>query len=62
MRLFCKTEVIFLKTCIIFGAAGFDGLLCPIPENALTVAADGGLRHTQALGRHRLHAGGTAGP
>ena len=39
-----------MKPCIIFGAAGFDGLLCPIPENALTIAADGGLRHTQALG------------
>ena len=39
-----------MKPCIIFCAAGFDGLLSPIPENALTIAADGGLRHTQALG------------
>ncbi|MBR2047244.1 MAG: thiamine diphosphokinase [Oscillospiraceae bacterium] len=39
-----------MKPCIIFGAAGFDGLLCPIPDHALTIAADGGLRHTQALG------------
>ena len=39
-----------MKPCVIFCAAGFDGLLSPIPENALTIAADGGLRHTQALG------------
>ena len=39
-----------MKTCIIFCAAGFDGLLGPIPEAALTIAADGGLRHTHALG------------
>lgn len=39
-----------MKSCVIFCAAGFDGLLSPIPENALTIAADGGLRHTQALG------------
>ena len=39
-----------MKPCIIFCAAAFDGLLFPIPENALTIAADGGLRHTQALG------------
>ena len=39
-----------MKSCVIFCAAGFDGLLAPIPENALTIAADGGLRHTQALG------------
>ena len=39
-----------MKTCIIFCAAGFDGLLFPIPEDALVIAADGGLRHTQALG------------
>ena len=41
-----------MKPCIIFCAAGFDGLLSPIPDNALTIAADGGLRHTQALGLH----------
>ena len=39
-----------MKTCIIFCAAGFDGLLFPIPEDALVIAADGGLRHTQTLG------------
>ena len=39
-----------MKPCIIFCAAGFDGLLAPIPDSALTIAADGGLRHTQALG------------
>ena len=39
-----------MKPCIIFCAAGFDGLLSPIPADALVIAADGGLRHTQALG------------
>ena len=39
-----------MKTCIIFCAAGFDGLLFPIPEGALVIAADGGLRHTDVLG------------
>ena len=39
-----------MKTCMIFCAAEFDGLLFPIPEKALVIAADGGLRHTQALG------------
>ena len=38
-----------MKPCIIFCAAEFDGLLSPIPENSLVIAADGGLRHTQAL-------------
>lgn len=39
-----------MKPCVIFCAAEFDGLLFPIPEDALVIAADGGLRHTQALG------------
>ena len=39
-----------MKHCIIFCAAGFDGLLEPIPEGALVIAADGGLRHTERLG------------
>ena len=39
-----------MKTCIIFCAAGFDGLLAPIPDDALVIAADGGLRHTEGLG------------
>ena len=39
-----------MKPCIIFCAAGFDGLLSPIPSDALVIAADGGLRHTEGLG------------
>ena len=39
-----------MKPCIIFCAAGFDGLLAPIRSDALTIAADGGLAHTQTLG------------
>ncbi len=39
-----------MKTCVIFCAAGFDGLLLPIPGDALVIAADGGLRHTEGLG------------
>ena len=38
-----------MKTCVIFCAAGFDGLAEPI-ENAIVIAADGGLVHTNALG------------
>ncbi len=38
-----------MKKCVIFCAAGFDGLAEPL-ENALTIAADGGLRHTESLG------------
>ena len=38
-----------MKTCVIFCAAGFDGLAEPI-ENATVIAADGGLVHTDALG------------
>ncbi len=39
-----------MKNCVIFCAAGFDGLLDPLPEDALVIAADGGLRHTKSLG------------
>lgn len=39
-----------MKTCIIFCAAGFDGLLFPIADDALVIAADGGLRHAEGLG------------
>ena len=39
-----------MKTCVIFCAAEFSGLLNPIGPNDLVIAADGGLRHTQALG------------
>ena len=38
-----------MKTCVIFCAAGFDGLL-ETTENATVIAADGGLTHTDALG------------
>ena len=38
-----------MKTCVIFCAAGFDGLL-ETTENAIVIAADGGLTHTDALG------------
>jgi len=38
-----------MKTCVIFCAAGFDGLVENI-ENATVIAADGGLVHTKALG------------
>ncbi len=41
-----------MKTCVIFCAAEFDGLLLPIDKDALVIAADGGLRHTQKLGIH----------
>lgn len=47
--LFAGLEVIMAK-CIIFCAAGFDGLLEPIQKDDFVIAADGGLRHTQALG------------
>jgi len=36
--------------CIIFCAAGFDGLLDPIAPDDHIIAADGGLTHTQSLG------------
>ena len=39
-----------MKQCVIFCAAEFDGLLGAIPGGALVIAADGGVRHTQALG------------
>ena len=35
--------------CIIFCAAGFDGLTQPIEPGDYVLAADGGLRHLQAL-------------
>ena len=38
-----------MKTCVIFCAAGFDGLVENI-DNATVIAADGGLSHTNALG------------
>lgn len=39
-----------MKTCHIFCAAGFSGLLERPGDGDLILAADGGLRHTQALG------------
>lgn len=39
-----------MKKCVIFCAAGFDGLLAPLAQGDLVIAADGGLTHTQALG------------
>jgi thiamine pyrophosphokinase len=39
-----------VKKCVIFCAAGFDGLAAPIENNDIVIAADGGLLHTQRLG------------
>lgn len=39
-----------MKTCVIFCAAGFDGLAEPVKEEDFVIAADGGLRYTRALG------------
>ena len=36
--------------CIIFCAAGFDGLLEPVTGEDYLIAADGGFAHTQSLG------------
>ena len=36
--------------CIIFCAAGFDGLIGPLAEEDFVIAADGGLEHTKKLG------------
>lgn len=41
-----------MRECVIFCAADFAGLARPMAEGTLVVAADGGLRHTQALGLH----------
>ena len=40
----------FLGKCIVFCAAEFDRLACPIELEDYVIAADGGLQHTQALG------------
>lgn len=39
-----------MEECVIFCAAGFDGLARPIGPDAYVIAADGGLRHTENLG------------
>ena len=38
-----------MKTCVIFCAGGFEGLIEPV-DGAYVIAADGGLTHTRALG------------
>lgn len=39
-----------MGNCIVFCAAEFDRLIAPISPADYVIAADGGLRHTQALG------------
>ena len=39
-----------MASFVIFCAAGFDGLLCPIEKDDFVMAADGGLLHLQKLG------------
>ena len=39
-----------MKRCVIFCAGEFSGLLEPLNDYDLVIAADGGLRHTQAIG------------
>ena len=39
-----------MKKCVIFCAGGFETLAEPIENTDLVIAADGGLRHTRALG------------
>ena len=39
-----------MKTCVIFGAAEFDSLVCPLTPEDYVIAADGGLEHTRKLG------------
>lgn len=38
-----------MKKCMIFCAAGFDGLLSALDDECFVIAADAGLRHLQAL-------------
>lgn len=40
-----------MDKCIIFGAAAMGEPVAPIESGALLIAADGGLRHFEALGR-----------
>ena len=39
-----------MKECVIFCAAGFDGLAIPLTEEDYLIAADGGLKHMASLG------------
>lgn len=48
-RLFQKGKT--MSKCVIFCAAGFDKLVEPLKAQDLIIAADGGLRHVNALGR-----------
>lgn len=40
-----------MKSCTLFCAGEFDAPVCPIAENELIIAADGGLNHLEKLGR-----------
>lgn len=40
-----------MARCIIFGAAGFDGLLFPIQSEDFVIAADGGVTHCAQISR-----------
>ena len=37
--------------CVIFGAADFDRLLVPLAQEDYLIAADGGIRHLEKIGR-----------
>lgn len=39
-----------METCVIFCAAEFDKLAQPVEKGDMVIAADGGLKHTEALG------------
>ena len=39
-----------MASCVIFNAGDFTGLIEAIQPNDLVLAADGGLKHVQALG------------
>ena len=39
-----------MKNCVIFCAGEFSGLAEPVAQSDFVIAADGGLRHTHALG------------
>ena len=40
-----------MARCVIFGAAGFDGLLMPIQSEDFVIAADGGVTHCAQIAR-----------
>ncbi len=39
-----------MGACLIFCAGGFDGLVRPVENSDVIIAADGGVRHVEALG------------